>query len=82
MNVLEVVDIPTSIGDTTLEDKVYQGFRDIGVEVGESNIKPCYRVKKDKCRTIFKLSNRKDYLEILQKKKRHLDIELAVQDLS
>ena len=49
MNVLEVVDIPTSIGDTTLEDKVYQGFRDIGVEVGESNIKPCYRVKKDKC---------------------------------
>lgn len=82
MNALEVVGIPTSTGDTTFEDKVYQGFRDIGVEVGESNIKPCYRVKKDKCQTIVKFSNRKDYLEILQKKKRRLDIEPAVLDLS
>ena len=72
---LEMVGIHASIGDTTLEDKVCQVFRAIRVEVGEGY----HRVKKDKSRTIVKFSNRKDSLEILQKKKRLRDTEPAVE---
>ena len=78
---LEVVGIPSSVGDTTLEKKICQVFLGIGVEVGEKDMQSCHRLKKNKSQTIVKLSNRSDSLEILRRKKQLPDIEPALLDL-
>ena len=78
---LDVVDIPSSVGDIALGDKVCQVFHENGVDVGERDIPSCRRFKKAKSQTIVKFSNRKDSLKALGKKKQLRDVEPAVLDL-
>ena len=73
---LQVVCIPSSVGETVLEDKVCQVF-----DVDERDMQSCHPLKEDKYRTIVKFSNMKDSLQIVQKKKQLCDIEPAVLDL-
>ena len=60
---LEVVGIPMSVRDNVLEQKIYDVFQEIGVDVCDRDIQACHRLK-DKDRTIVKLTNRKDCLKV------------------
>ena len=60
---LEVVGIPMSVRDNVPEQKIYDVFQEIGVDVCDRDIQACHRLK-DKDRTIVKLTNRKDCLKV------------------
>ena len=60
---LEVVGIPMSVRDNILEQKIYDVFQEIGVDVCDRDIQACHRLK-DKDRIIVKLTNRKDCLKV------------------
>ena len=60
---LEVVGIPMSVRDNILEQKIYDVFQEIGVDVCDRDIQGCHRLK-DKDRIIVKLTNRKDCLKV------------------
>ena len=70
---LELREIPTSIEDDVLEDKVCNIFRELDVELDQGDIQVCHWIKKN--RTIIKLSNRKDFLQSLRPKKRLKNID-------
>ena len=63
-----MIGIPSSVGDTALEDKVCQVYHEIGVEVAKRDIQSFHRLKKDKSQMVVKFSNSEDSLEILRKK--------------
>ena len=77
---LEVVGIPMSVRDNALEQKVYNVFQDIGVDICDRDIQACHRLK-DKDRTIVKFTNRKDCLQILRVKRQLKGLHPAVVDL-
>ena len=77
---LEVVAIPTSVGDKALEDKEDQIFQEIKVEVGGRNTQSCHQLQKGKLRTI-KFSTRKQSQQILRNKKQLCDVDSTVRDL-
>ena len=56
---LEVVDIPDSVQNNELEEKVLSIFKKIGSEVSPRDIEACHRLKKDNDRVIVKFSQRK-----------------------
>ena len=70
---LELTGIPTSLKDDVLEEKVCGIFHEHGVEIGQRDIQACHRIKNN--RTIIKLSNRKDCLQVLRAKKRLKDLD-------
>ena len=70
---LELTGIPTSLKDDVLEEKVCGIFHEHGVEIGQRDIQACHRIKNN--RTIIKLSNRKDCLQVLRPKKRLKDLD-------
>ena len=70
---LELIGIPTSLKDDVLEEKVCGIFHEHGVEIGQRDIQACHRIKNN--RTIIKLSNRKDCLQVLRAKKRLKDLD-------
>ena len=65
---LEVVGIPTSIPNDSLEANISKIFNKLGVHVEGKDIQVCHRLK-DNDRAIIKLSNRKDSQQILRVKK-------------
>ena len=65
---LGVVGIPTSIPNDSLEANISKVFDKLGVHVEGKDIQVCQRLK-DNDRTIIKLSNRKDSLQVLPVKK-------------
>ena len=65
---VEIIGIPNSIGNGDLEETVRGVFRNIGVETDERDVQACHRLK-EKERTIVKLVNRKDCIQILRVKK-------------
>ena len=70
---LELIGIPTSLKGDVLEEKVCGIFHEHGVEIGQRDIQACHRIKNN--RTIIKLSNRKDCLQVLRAKKRLKDLD-------
>ena len=67
------IGIPTLIKDNVLEEKVLGIFHELGVELGQREIQTCRRIKNNI--TIVKLSNRKDYVQVLRPKKRPKDFD-------
>ena len=65
---LEVVGIPTSITNDSLEANITKVFDKLGVHVEGKDIQACHRLKNND-RVIIKLSNRKDSLQVLRVKK-------------
>ena len=63
---------PTSVKDDVLEEKVCGIFYELGVGIGQRDIQACHQIKNN--RTILKLSNRKDCLQVLRAKKRLKDL--------
>ena len=78
---LEVVGIPMSVRDNALEQKVYNVFQDIGVDICDRDIQACHRLK-DKDQTTVKFTNRKDCLRILRAKRQLKGLDSAAVDLS
>ena len=62
---LEVVEIPMSVRDNVLEQKVCDVIQEIGVDICDRHIQVCHRLK-DRDRRIVKITNRKDCLRILR----------------
>ena len=77
---LEVVGIPVSVRDSVLEQKVCDMFQEIAMDICDCDIQACHRLK-DKDRTIFKFTIRKDYLRILSVKRQLEGLDLAAVDL-
>ena len=65
---LEVIGIPTSIPNDSLEANITKVFGKLGVHVEGKHIQACHLLK-DNDRVIIKLSNRKDRLQALRVKK-------------
>ena len=63
LEVLEIIGIPNSIGNSALEETVSRVFKKTGVECNERDAQVCYRLK-EKERTIIK-----DFLQILRVKR-------------
>ena len=70
---LDLIETPTSVKDDVLKEKVGGIFHELDVKICQRDIQACYRTKNN--RTIIKLSNRKDYLQILRTKKRPNDLD-------
>ena len=70
---LELVGIPDSVPQDSLEDKVLDIFKSINVDVQSANVEACHRIKQG--RTIIKLSRRKDVQTILANKKKLKDVD-------
>ena len=68
---LELIGIPTSLKDDVLEEKVCGIFHELGIETGQRDIQAYHQIKK----TIIKLSNRKDCLQVQRAKKRLKDLD-------
>ena len=64
---IEVVGIPTTVDNNNLEEKVCEIFQKIGVNVSESDIEACHRIKNNK--TIVKFCKRKMCHDVFRKKK-------------
>ena len=62
-----------------LEEKVCGIFHELGGETGQRDIQACHRIKNNK--TILKLSNRKDCLQVLRAKKRLKDLDGTMLNL-
>ena len=73
---LELICIPSSVDDTALEDKVCWVFREIGIKVGERDIKSCHRLKEENFQTIVKFNNRKDLWKNCERSKSFLILNL------
>ena len=73
---LEVVGIPTSIHNDSLEANISEAFDKLGVHVEGKDIQACHRLK-DHDRAIIKLSNRKDSLQVLRVKKDLKSLDLT-----
>ena len=56
-----------------LKEKVCDIFHELGVEICQRDFQTYHRIKNN--RTIIKLSNRKDYLQVLRSKKRLKDLD-------
>ena len=56
---LEVVEIPRSVDDNILEEKVIQVFKKFGCYIDFSSIEACHRITKKNDRVIVKFSRRK-----------------------
>ena len=65
---LEVIGIPTSIPNDSLEANITKVFDKLGVHVKGKDIQACHHLK-DNDSVIIKLSNRKDSLQVLHVKK-------------
>ena len=57
---LEIVSIPCSVNDNSLEEKVIQVFEKVGCNIDSGNIEVCHRITKRNGRVILKFSRRKD----------------------
>ena len=77
---LEVVGIPMSVRDIALEQKVYNLFQDIGVDICDRHIQASHCLK-DKHRATVKFTNRKDSLRILMVKRQLKGLDSAAVDL-
>ena len=64
----EVVGIPTSIPNDSLETNISRVFDKLGVNVEGNDIQACHCLK-DNDKVIIKFSNRKDSLQVLRVKK-------------
>ena len=78
---LEIAEIPTSILQQNLEEKVCQIFEAICVSVDKNDIEDCHRLR-DNERTIVKFIRRKDCKQVLQFKKDQRSIKMSNLDLS
>ena len=67
----ELIGIPTSLKDDVLEEKVCGIFHELGIETGQRDIQAYHQIKK----TIIKLSNRKDCLQVQRAEKRLKDLD-------
>ena len=67
-NCLEVVGIPTSIPNDSLQADISKVFDKLGVHVDGKDIQACHCLE-DNDRSIMKFSNRKDSLQVLRVKK-------------
>ena len=65
---LEIVGIPTSISNDSLETNISKVFDKLGMHVEGKDIQACHRLK-DNHQVIIKFSNRKDSLQVLRVKK-------------
>ena len=65
---LEIVSIPRSVDDNSLEEKVVQVFEKVGCNIDSSNIEVCHRITKRNGRVIVKFSRRKDCQRLLSVK--------------
>ena len=77
---IEIVGLPTDIGDKNLEDIVTDLTSKIGCEVSKENIEACHFTGK-KQNVIVKLSRRKDCQRILESKQKLKDVTLNDLDL-
>ena len=66
---LEIVEIPRSVDDNILEEKVIQVFKKFGCNIDSSYIEACHRITKKNDRVIVKFSGRKDCQRVLSIKK-------------
>ena len=66
---LEVVEIPRSLDDNILEEKVIQVFKKFDPKIDSSYIEACHRITKKNDRIIVKFSRRKDCQRVLSIKK-------------
>ena len=57
---LEIVGIPRSVDDNSLQENVIQVFEKVGCSIDPSNIEGCHRIAKRNDRVIVKFSRRKD----------------------
>ena len=65
---LEIVSIPRSVDDNSLEEKVVQVFEKVGCNIDSSNIEVCHRITKRNGRVIVRFSRRKDCQRLLSVK--------------
>ena len=77
---IEIVGLPTDIGDKNLEDIVTDLTSKIGCVVSKENIEACHFTGK-KQNVIVKLSRRKDCQRILESKQKLKDVTLNDLDL-
>ena len=66
---LEIVGIPHSVDDNSLEEKVIQVFEKVGCNINSSNIESCHRITKRNDRVTVKFSRTKDCQQVLSVKK-------------
>ena len=66
---LEIVGIPRSVDDISLEEKVIQVFEKVGCKIDSSNIEACDLITKRNDRVIVMFSRRKDCQQVLSVKK-------------
>ena len=66
---LEIVSIPRSVNDNSLEEKVIQVFEKVGCNIDSSNIEECHCITKRNDRVIVKFSRQKDCQQVLSVKK-------------
>ena len=66
---LEIVSIPRSVNDNSLEEKVIQVFEKVGCNIDSGNIEVCHRITKRNGRVILKFSRRKDCQQVPSVKK-------------
>ena len=72
---LEIVGIPRSVDDNSLEEKVIQVFEKFGCNIDSSNIEAFHRITKRNDRVIVKFSRRKDCQQVLPVKKKSSKIK-------
>ena len=66
---LQIVGIPRSVDDNSLEEKVIQVFEKVGCNINSSNIESCHRITKRNDRVTAKFSRTKDCQQVLSVKK-------------
>ena len=66
---LEIVTIPLSVDDISLEEKVIQVFEKVGCNIDSSNIETCHGIAKMNDRVIEKFSRRKGCQRVVSVKK-------------
>ena len=66
---LEIVGIPRSVDENSLEEKLIQVFKKVGSNIDSSNTEMCLRLWKKNERVIRKFFRRKDYQRVVSVKK-------------
>ena len=79
---LEIVGIPHSVDNSSLEEKVTQVFEKVGCNIDSSNIGACHRITKRYDRVIVKFSRRKDCQEVLSVKKNFQKLKMEDNGLT
>ena len=64
-----MAEIPSSVSDDNLENKVLKMFDRLGVPINPNNIEACHKIEKDFDRTIVKFDKRKDCQQVMRVKK-------------